>query len=85
MKRIWNRDSLKKHYIRIEQEAKARGFRDDELEHPYLDKLSHQTKSHRILRMVELAYYLGKLKGISEADEGFTPISIDPLEHINKL
>lgn len=74
--RQWNREPLKKHYIRVENDAKWRGFTEDELRSPYLDKLSHQTKSKRIYRMIELAYYLGKLKGIDEADEGFTPVTL---------
>jgi hypothetical protein len=28
------------------------------------------------MRMVELAYYLGKLKGVSEIDEGYTPVTL---------
>lgn len=76
MKKRWNLDRFKKHYIRVVEDAKRRGFTDEELESPYLDKLSHKTKSHRIMRMIELAYYLGKLKGISEADDGFTTVTM---------
>ena len=74
MRATWNKDSLLRHYNRTLADAKRRGFTDEELDSPYLDKLSHQTKSGRIYRMIELAYYLGKLKGISEVDEGHTPI-----------
>lgn len=72
----WNDEKLKRHYDRALKHAKEDryNFTDEELEHPYLDKLSHQTKSSRIMRMVTLAYYLGKLKGIREVDEGKTPI-----------
>lgn len=74
----WNDKQLKKHYERNLRYAKADryNFTDEELEKPYLDKLSHQTKSSRILRMISLAYTLGKLKGIKEIDEGKTPISL---------
>lgn len=72
----WNDEKLKRHYNRTLEDAKRDryNFTDDELEYPYLDKLSHQTKSRRIMRMVTLAYYLGKLKGIREVDEGKTPV-----------
>lgn len=73
----WNDERIKWHYERVLAEAKRNrfDFTDDELGHPYLDKLSHQTKSFRIMRMITLAYYLGKLKGVKEIDEGKTPIT----------
>jgi hypothetical protein len=72
----WNDEKIKKHYDRVLNDAKRdrHNFTDEELEHPYLDKLSHQTRSFRIMRMVTLAYYLGKLKGVREVDEGKTPV-----------
>lgn len=73
----WNDNKLKRHYDRILEDAKKRKFTDEELASPYLDKLSHQTKSPRIMRMIELAYYLGKLKGVKEIDEGKTPVVLD--------
>lgn len=75
----WNDEKIKRHYERVLKDAKRDrcNFTDEELEHPYLDKLSHQTKSRRIMRMITLAYYLGKLKGIQEIDEGKTPIVLD--------
>lgn len=76
MRQNWNKEGLKRHYERIVQDAKRHGFTDEELERPYLDKLSHQTKSGRIMRMISLAYYLGKLKGVSEVDEGLTPVTL---------
>ena len=76
----WNDPKIKRHYERVYADAKKHGFSDEELEKPYLDKLSHQTRSGRILRMISLAYYLGKLKGISEIDEGKTPISFRDME-----
>lgn len=72
----WNKERYEKHYNRIIEDAKHRGFTNEELANPYLDKLSHQTKSGRIQRMIELAYYLGKLKGVAECDEGHTPIML---------
>lgn len=68
----WNDQKLKRHHDRVYREASARGFTSSELKSPYLDDLSHQTKSARILRMITLAYYLGKMKGIEEVDEGKT-------------
>lgn len=76
MKKNWNKEGLKRHYLRIVDDAKKHGYTDEELERPYLDKLSHQTKSGRIMRMISLAYYLGKLKGVAEVDEGLTPITL---------
>ena len=72
----WNDEKLKRHYDRTLKHTKddRYEFTDEELEKPYLDKLSHQTKSNRIMRMITLAYYLGKLKGIQEIDEGKTPV-----------
>jgi len=72
----WNDKKIKLHYDRTLKHAKddRYNFSDDELANPYLDKLSHQTKSSRIMRMVTLAYHLGKLKGIREVDEGKTPV-----------
>ncbi|MCE5220198.1 MAG: hypothetical protein LLF98_02725 [Clostridium sp.] len=72
----WNDEKLKRHYDRTLKHAKddRYEFTDEELEKPYLDKLSHQTKSNRIMRMITLAYYLGKLKGVREVDEGKTPV-----------
>ncbi len=72
----WNDEQLKKHYERTKEHAKRDNFTEDELERPYLDELSHQTKSHRIIRMIKLAYYLGKMKGIREVDEGKTLITL---------
>lgn len=75
----WNNSRHLKHFIRVKEHAledKRYNFTEDELSSPYLDKLSHQTRSHRIMRMVTLAYYLGKMKGIQEVDEGETPITL---------
>lgn len=74
----WNDEKIQKHYNRILKSAKEDryNFTDEDLVSPYLDKLSHQTKSSRIMRMITLAYYLGKLKGIREIDEGKTPITL---------
>lgn len=85
MKKHWNREQNKNKYLRTVEEAKRNKYKftDKELEHPYLDALSHQTKSARIMRMITLAYYLGKMKGISEVDEGLTIVTIsDEIEKI---
>lgn len=75
--RRWNIPAYERHYDNILRDAKKHGFTDCELASPYLDKLSHQTKSPRITRMITLAYYLGKLKGVAECDEGHTQIILD--------
>lgn len=77
MKEHWNDERLKRAYERELYIAKLQdGFTDEELESPYLDKLSHQTKSARIMRMIRLAYTLGELRAIAKIDEGKTPISL---------
>ena len=73
----WNKERLQRRYARVLKDAKERGFSDEDLERPYLTRLSHQTKSKRILDMVELAYYLGQLRAIRDIDEGYTPIVLD--------
>ena len=72
----WNDEKIKRHYERVLKDAKRDryNFTDEELSNPYLDKLSHQTKSSRIMRMITLTYHLGKLKGVREVDEGKTPV-----------
>lgn len=55
MNRDWNKPELEHHDGRVLEDAKQRGFTDDELASPYLDKLSHQTHSIRIMRMLSLA------------------------------
>jgi len=54
---------------RVKEYATKDGYTEEELEYPYLDKLSHQTKSPKIMRMVKLAYYLGWMRGIKYYDE----------------
>lgn len=54
-----------------------------DLNHPYLDNLSHQTKSTRIRNMLRQAYYLGMARGIKRVDEGMTPVVLDPIERID--
>lgn len=84
----WNDNRLKRMYERIQNQAIERGFDKTRLESPYLTKLSKETKSKRILHMIEEAYYLGMLKGISYVDEMKTPIclrdmEVNPIEDIN--
>ena len=56
-------------YGRLKQDALNEGFSEEDLEKCYLDKLSKQTKSPRIAKMIKLAYYLGWLRGIKYCDE----------------
>jgi hypothetical protein len=76
MKNRWNRAGFKYQYESVLEDAKKRGYSDEELESPYLDKLSHQTKSPRIMRMISLAYYLGWLRGIASADSGLSSVTL---------
>lgn len=74
--KTWNDECLKRQYERVKRQAIDYGFTEDELKSPYLDKLSHLTKSCRISKMITLAYYLGWLRGISYVDEGKTPVTL---------
>lgn len=56
-------------YEDIKQDAVKDGFSLEDLDKHYLDKLSKQTKSKRIIRMIRLAYWLGWLRGIKHCDE----------------
>lgn len=76
MKKNWNKDRLERRYNSILEDAKRRGFTDEDLESHYLNKICKKTKSLRILRFIELAYYLGQLRAISDIDEGYTVISL---------
>ncbi|MDV3426691.1 MAG: hypothetical protein LIR50_05810 [Bacillota bacterium] len=72
----FNLERNENNYNRVKQMAIDDGFTEEELEKHYLDKLSHQTKSSRIMRMIRLAYYLGWLRGIYYCDEGHTKITM---------
>ena len=77
MKKHWNKERLKSKYNCVVEDAKERyGFTDEELANPDLDKLSPQTKSPRISRMILLAYILGKLSGIQEVDSGYNEVTL---------
>ena len=81
MKKTWNKERLERKYLRVVENAKEQyGFTDEELANPYLDKLSHQTKSPRISRMILLAYILGKLSMIQEIDSGYNQIAMSNVE-----
>lgn len=68
-------------YNRIREDAIKKGFTDEETSTPYLDRLSKQTKSPRIMRMISLAYRLGEMRGVKMCDELFhTKISLRELE-----
>ena len=75
----WNDKTIEKMYNRIKKEAQERGIPEERLLSPYLNKLSKETKSPRILKMIEEAYYLGMLRGIHYVDEMKTPIFLRDL------
>ena len=77
MREKWNKERLQRRYNRVTKNALDRGFTAEELKKPYLDELSRQTKSSRILHMIGLAYYLGQLRAIQDIDESFTPVVLD--------
>lgn len=67
MKVYWNDIKLKKRFFKIKNDLQKESYKykDYEMESYYLDYLSHQTKSNRIMRMITLAYYLGRLREIA--------------------
>ena len=76
MRQIWNDSVLESTYKYIRDDAILYGgfeigtlFPED-LNNEYL-----KTKSKRIRRMLNLAYYLGMLRGIRLGDEAKDPIS----------
>lgn len=78
----FNLERNERTYRHVEKLAIDKGFTREEIEEPYLSKLSHQTKSKRILRMISLAYYLGWLRGIRCVDNGYTEVTISTIEEI---
>lgn len=77
---IWYNKHLESRFNRIKEEALKRGHTEEDLQVLFLNKLNKKTKSVRIRKMIELAYYLGQLRAIKDVNEGYTPITIDPLE-----
>lgn len=73
----WNDDKLRRMYDQIRERAIKDGIPNEEMSTHYLDRLSHQTKSPRIIRMIRIAYYLGWLRGIAYVDEMQTPVTLD--------
>lgn len=74
-------DRHEKLYNRLKNDAIKRGFAHEELATPYLDRLSKQTKSPRIMKMISLAYHLGQMRGVKMCDELFhTKISLRGME-----
>jgi hypothetical protein len=65
----FNDERYQKMYENIKRDAMKEGYSEEDLEKPYLDKLSKQTKSVRIMKMIRLAYWLGWLRGIKFCDE----------------
>lgn len=79
--RHWNDERIKRQYERIQKDAiEHDGFSAEEVASHYLDKLGHQTKSPRIMRMIRLAYTLGWLRGIAYVDDGKTPVTISGMD-----
>lgn len=68
----FNSEKHEKFYNRVKIDAiKSYGFTEDEMSRCDLGKLYKQTKSHRILRMINLAYHLGVMRGIKDCDSVF--------------
>lgn len=56
-----------------------------DISHPYLDKICKKTKSSRILKLIEEAYYLGWARGILQVNSGMNVIKCnDDFEVINE-
>lgn len=65
----FNDERYRELYENIKRDAISDGFSEEDLEKPYLDRLSKQTKSVWIMTMIRLAYWLGWLRGIKFCDE----------------
>ncbi|AOQ24614.1 hypothetical protein MTAT_19570 [Moorella thermoacetica] len=72
----FNNERYREIYEKVQRDAMEAGYTLEDLERPYIDRLSKQTKSKRILRMVRLAYWLGWLRGIKFCDEMFTQVTL---------
>lgn len=79
MKVYWNDIKLKKRFFKIKNDLQKEPYKykDYEMESYYLDYLSHQTKSNRIMRMITLAYYLGRLREIAFLDDCKNKVTLD--------
>jgi hypothetical protein len=80
MPRKFNDPLLQKFYQKMKLDADAEGFTEEELSSHWLDKISKQTKSRRIDRLIRWAYYLGCMRGIDFVDEMKTRVSLRELD-----
>lgn len=68
----FNSEKHEKFFNRVKSDAIEKyKFTDEEMERCDLSYLHHQTKSKRILHMINLAYHLGVLRGIKDCDSVF--------------
>lgn len=83
----FNSSKHEKFYNRIKNDAINRyGFTEEEMKRCDLSYLHKKTKSKRILRMINLAYQLGLLRGIKDCDEVFhTDITVRDINHEDRV
>lgn len=77
-KTTWNDEKLHRCHDKILNELKKSSFKytDEEYKSYFLDYISHQTKSLRVMRLVTLAWYLGRLRQICALDDGKSKVTL---------
>lgn len=86
----FNSNKHERFFNKVKDDAINRyGFTEEEMKRCDLSYLHRQTKSKRILHMINLAYHLGILRGIKECDEVFytdiTVRGITPEDKVNEF
>lgn len=81
----WNNPRIELRYQKLMTDVLDRGFRMDEIQakYQYLNNPALKTKSARLARNYELAYFLGRLVQIRIDDELETPLALDDLMDID--
>jgi hypothetical protein len=69
MKEKWNHAVFEEEYRKIQLEALNKGYKESELADLKMENLLLQTNSPRIVKMVSLAYTLGRLRELEELDD----------------
>lgn len=72
----WNDEHLHTCYERVLWRAKDFGFIDEELERPEISAMLNSTKSAKKRDAIRLAFFLGQLRGVRDADELLTGTAV---------
>ena len=74
MKSEWNDIVCKHNYEWVQEHAQKNNI---DVSHPYLDEICKQTKSPRIIKLIEEAYYLGQARATIMIDNRKDIITLD--------